>query len=71
MNWKNSQIRDLKWNSYNNSMFEPYFKIGFRIDEWTPKEMYKHLKKTITKAVNEALGFEQLKNKYLEKYINE
>lgn len=36
-------------------------------EEWTAAEIYQHVKETITKA----LGIEQHKNKYLDKYSDE
>nr|CAH7746043.1 unnamed protein product [Callosobruchus chinensis] len=41
------------------------------IEEWTPTEMYQHLKRAVTNAAKEALGIEENKNKYLEKYSDD
>ncbi|MGP1917631.1 MAG: hypothetical protein ACTS45_01305 [Candidatus Hodgkinia cicadicola] len=38
-------------------------------EEWTPTEMYQHLKEAITKVGNKALGTEQHKNKHKNKYL--
>lgn len=67
------KTRDLKYDSCNNLVFDPYVKIGYKMYYRREKnwfQMYQHHKETITKAANEPLGIEE-HNKYPEKFSHE